>query len=66
MIELVINILHPFPFIDFYFTLDILSLQIKYYFQTFLYAFMYLKLYHIMRVLTLYTKYKTVESEKYW
>lgn len=65
LFELVINLIHPIPYLEFEFDGRLLGQNIKYRFQTLMYALMFLKLYSFLRIIAAYTRYNNKMSDKY-
>ena len=65
LLELIIDIIHPVPYIDYTFEAVLLGQKITYKLMTFLYALMFLKLYSVIRIAAAYTSYSNKLSAKY-
>lgn len=65
LLELIINVIHPFPYFEFNFTGTLLGQTIHYHIQTFFYALMFFKFYSVIRILAAYTSYSNNMSERY-
>jgi hypothetical protein len=59
------DIIHPIPYVEWEFTVVILGQKITYHIHTFLYALQFLKIYHIFRLIGVFTIYTNLMSQKY-
>lgn len=66
LMEIIINAVHPIPYYDYFFTFKSMGVELAYRLQVFLYAFTFLKLYPILNLITIYSKYANLETEKIW
>jgi hypothetical protein len=58
LLEFIIDAMHPFPGdYDFGFTMTLLGKKINYRLLTFFYALTFLKIYHMIRVISFFSKY---------
>jgi hypothetical protein len=64
-VQTLIDGIHPLPQVDYEFEIVILSKSITYRVQTFIYAFQFLKLYHIIELLGIYTRYTDSHSQRF-
>lgn len=65
LIELIIDLIHPVPYVDYTIQVRLLGQDIMYKLMTFLYALMFLKLYSVIRIAAAYTSYSNKLSAKY-
>lgn len=65
-IEIIINAIHPIPYYDYFFTFPSLGVTLIYRVQVFLYALTFLKLYPILNLIIIFSKYSNLENEKIW
>lgn len=63
--EVIINILHPIPFIHTKFDFVLLGKSITYHVSTFLNSLEFLKLMHIYRLIGSYSRYSSIIAKKY-
>ena len=64
--DVIINLIHPFPWFDSTIYIKSLGHGYKIKFQTFMYSLTFLKTYLIVRTYTLHTHYSGLESHHYW
>ena len=60
--ETLLNIIFPWPYFEFRFSMDLLGLRINYEVQTFFYSLLYLKLYYLFRVIPLYSSFNDAKN----
>jgi hypothetical protein len=65
LLEVLIIVIHPLPYVDLCFTSRILDETIDYRMATFFYALMFLKLFTFLRIIAAYTKYSNNMSSRY-
>jgi hypothetical protein len=64
--EIIIDIMHPVPYIEGDFIkIKVIGSKIRYRFQTFLYSLMFFKIYNVLKVLAAYSGYSNSFSERY-
>jgi len=66
LIELFFAAVHPIPYFDYFFTFKSMGVFLAFRVQIFLYALTFFKLYPVLNLLTVYTKYANLETEKIW
>lgn len=65
LIEMFIDLIHPIPYIDAEYTFTLLGKSITYRAMTFLYSFIFLKIYYIYKIFGIYSRYSNKLSERY-
>ena len=57
LLEILINIIHPLPYVDYKFTMKVMGTKINYHLETFLYAMMFFKLYNVIKITSSFSGY---------
>lgn len=63
--EMLLNMLHPFPFVDAEFNFVLLGKSIKYRLGTFFAALQFIKLYHVFRLFSVFSRFNSIIASKY-